>query len=69
MLRHTSRTQDLVSASCSTMHPSGIGSCMLSVAYENGSGRQIQESFTIENLYDRAVHMYLRRSKRDQRDA
>ena len=35
----------------------------LSVAYETGRGIQ-QESFTIENLYDHAVKMYLRRSKR-----
>jgi hypothetical protein len=38
----------------------------LSVAYETGSGLQ-QESFTIENLYDHAVQMYLRRSKRLER--
>ena len=38
----------------------------LSVAYETGHGVQ-QESFTIENLYDRAVQMYLRRSKRLER--
>jgi hypothetical protein len=38
----------------------------LSVAYETGSGHQIKESFTFENLYDRAVHMYLRRSKRHE---
>jgi hypothetical protein len=42
---------------------------LLSVAYETGSGHQIQEDFTIENLYDRAVHMYLRRSKRVERIA
>src|SRR5262245_5708186 len=36
----------------------------LSVAYETGSGHQRDENFTIENLYDRAVQMYLRRSKR-----
>jgi len=36
----------------------------LSVAYETGSGRQIHENFTTENLYDCAVQMYLRRSKR-----
>jgi hypothetical protein len=35
----------------------------LSVTYETGRGFQ-QESFTIENLYDHAVQMYLRRSKR-----
>ena len=35
----------------------------LSVAYETGRGIQ-QESFTIENLYNHAVQMYLRRSKR-----
>ena len=39
----------------------------LSVAYETGSGHQIHENFTIENLYDRAVRMYLRRSKRLER--
>jgi hypothetical protein len=39
---------------------------LLSVAYETGSGHQINESFTTENLYDRAVHMYLRRSKRHE---
>jgi hypothetical protein len=39
----------------------------LSVMYETESGHQIQESFTIENLYDRAVQMYLRRSKRLER--
>ena len=38
----------------------------LSVAYETGHGVQ-QESLTIENLYDRAVQMYLRRSKRLER--
>src|SRR5262249_37175364 len=36
----------------------------LSVAYETGSGHQIHENFTIENLYERAVQMYLRRAKR-----
>jgi len=39
----------------------------LAVAYETGSGHQIHENFTIENLYDRAVRMYLRRSKRLER--
>jgi hypothetical protein len=39
----------------------------LSLAYETGSGHQIQESFTVENLYDLAVHMYLRRLKRYER--
>jgi hypothetical protein len=39
----------------------------LSVAYETGNGHQIHESFTTENLYDHAVHMYLRRSKRLER--
>ena len=38
----------------------------LSVAYETSGGIQ-QESFTIENLYDHAVQMYLRRSKRLER--
>jgi hypothetical protein len=42
---------------------------LLSVAFETGSGHQIQEDFTIENLYDRAIHMYLRRSKRVERIA
>lgn len=36
----------------------------LSVVYKTEGGHQMQESFTIENLYDLAVHMYLRRSKR-----
>src|SRR5215510_7461240 len=40
---------------------------LLAVAYETGSGHQIHENFTIENLYDRAVQMYLRRSKRLER--
>ena len=39
----------------------------VSVAYETGSGRQIHENFTTENLYDYAVQMYLRRSKRLER--
>ena len=39
---------------------------LLSVAYETGGGLQ-QESFTIENLYEHAVQMYLRRSKRLER--
>jgi hypothetical protein len=39
----------------------------VSVAYETGSGRQIHENFTTENLYDHAVQMYLRRSKRLER--
>jgi hypothetical protein len=38
----------------------------LSVAYETSNGLQ-RESFTIENLYDYAVQMYLRRSKRLER--
>ena len=44
-----------------------ISGHLLSVAYETGSGHQINESFTTENLYDRAVHMYLRRSKLGER--
>jgi hypothetical protein len=38
----------------------------LSVSYETSRGMQ-QESFTIENLYDHAVQMYLRRSQRLER--
>ena len=44
-----------------------LSSHLLSVAYETGNGHKINESFTTENLYDRAVHMYLRRSKRLER--
>jgi hypothetical protein len=46
-----------------------LSSHLLSVAYETGNGHKINESFTTENLYDRAVHMYLRRSKRLERVA
>ena len=35
----------------------------LSVAYETSRGTE-QESFSVENLYDHAVQMYLRRSRR-----
>ncbi|HEY7316938.1 MAG TPA: hypothetical protein VIE89_05130 [Candidatus Binatia bacterium] len=38
----------------------------ISVAYETSRGIE-QETFTIENLYDHAVHMYLRRSQRLER--
>jgi hypothetical protein len=46
-----------------------LSSHLLSVAYETGNGHKINDSFTTENLYDRAVHMYLRRSKRLERVA
>lgn len=54
---------DRKEASAFTVSMSGDS---LSVAYETGSGHQINESFTTENLYDRAVNMYLRRSKRHE---
>jgi hypothetical protein len=41
-----------------------ISNDLLAVCYETISGDQKRESFTVENLYDLAVHMYLRRSKR-----
>jgi hypothetical protein len=37
---------------------------LLIVWYETSGGHQQRESFTLENLYDLAVHMYLRRWKR-----
>ena len=39
----------------------------VSVWYETSGGHQTHEKFTVENLYDLAVHMYLRRSKRYER--
>jgi hypothetical protein len=37
---------------------------LLMVWYETSGGHQKRESFNLENLYDLAVHMYLRRWKR-----
>jgi hypothetical protein len=37
---------------------------LLMVWYETTGGHQKRDSFTLENLYDLAVHMYLRRWKR-----
>ena len=41
-----------------------MSSDAVSVWYKTSVGHQARESFTVENLYDLAVHMYLRRSKR-----
>jgi hypothetical protein len=41
-----------------------MSSDLLIVWYETSGGHQQRESFTLENLYDLAVHMYLRRWKR-----
>jgi hypothetical protein len=41
-----------------------VSSHLLIVWYETSGGHQQRESFTAENLYDLAVHMYLRRWKR-----
>jgi hypothetical protein len=41
-----------------------LSSHLLAVRYETISGNQKHESFTVKNLYDLAVHMYLQRSKR-----
>jgi len=44
-----------------------MSSDAVSVWYKTSVGHQARESFTVENLYDLAVHMYLRRSKRYER--
>ena len=44
-----------------------MSSDAVSVWYETSGGHQTRDSFTVENLYDFAVHMYLRRSKRYER--
>ena len=44
-----------------------MSSDAVSVGYETSGGHQTLDSFTVENLYDFAVHMYLRRSKRYER--
>jgi hypothetical protein len=44
-----------------------ISGTAVSVWYEISGGHQTHESFTVESLYDFAVHMYLRRSKRYER--
>lgn len=41
-----------------------VSSQLLIVSYETSGGHRQQESFTMENLYDLAVHMYLQRWKR-----
>jgi hypothetical protein len=39
----------------------------VSVWYETSDGHQTRDNFTVENLYDFAVYMYLRRSNRYER--
>ena len=41
-----------------------LSSHSLIVSYETIGAHRQRESFTVENLYDLAVHMYLRRWKR-----
>jgi hypothetical protein len=38
----------------------------VSVTYETTEGRREREKFTVATLYERAVHMYSRRSSRDK---
>jgi hypothetical protein len=44
-----------------------VSHASISVWYENNEGHRKHESFTIQNLYDRAVRMYLRRTMRRRR--
>lgn len=40
----------------------------VSVWYESSAGHQARESFTVPDLYNRAIHMYLQRSNRGGRN-
>jgi hypothetical protein len=39
-----------------------------SITYETGVGHHERDTFTVDNLYDLAVHMYLRRPKKTRRE-
>jgi hypothetical protein len=44
-----------------------VSHASIAVWYENNEGHKKHETFTIQNLYDRAVRMYLRRTMRRRR--